>query len=140
MIDRRTFVAAMSTAAITGVRVDAKKIDRLGMQLYTVRTEMEKSVEETLAKLVRVYFEHLAQPIGAQFASLLDPERLDGTTFSWAGPTTYAAPPYSWTRVRAEKPSGTTSAVAPSGDRRTITWRPASAGRDSSHHTSSPDT
>lgn len=63
--------------------------------------DMAPAQRETLAKLVRVYFEHLAAPIGAQFASLLDPERLDGTTFSWAGPTTYASPHYY--RIQGER-------------------------------------
>ena len=63
--------------------------------------EMDAAQRETLARLVRVYFEHLAEPIGAQFASLLDPERLDGTTFSWAGPTEYASPHYY--RIQGER-------------------------------------
>ena len=42
-----------------------------------------------------------------------------------------APPPYSWTRVRALNPSGSTSVVAPSGVRRTTWTRPPSAGRSS---------
>ena len=59
MIDRRTFLAAMSAAAVTGVRAQAKKIDRLGMQLYTVRTEMEKDVEGTLAKVAAIGYKEV---------------------------------------------------------------------------------
>ena len=59
MIDRRTFIAAMSAAAVTGARLHAKKIDRLGMQLYTVRTEMEKDFEGTLAKVAGVGFKEV---------------------------------------------------------------------------------
>jgi sugar phosphate isomerase/epimerase len=54
MIDRRTFITAMSTAALTGVRLHAKKIDRVGMQLYTVRAEMEKDFDGTLAKVAAI--------------------------------------------------------------------------------------
>ena len=54
MIDRRTFIAAMSAAAVSGTRFYATKVDRLGMQLYTVRTEMEKDFEGTLAKVAAI--------------------------------------------------------------------------------------
>ncbi|NIQ52473.1 MAG: hypothetical protein GWN02_02415 [Gemmatimonadetes bacterium] len=43
--------------------------------------------------------------------------------------TTAAPPPYSCTRVRALKGGGMTSAISPSGVRRTSTYRPPSAGR-----------
>jgi hypothetical protein len=51
MIDRRTRIAAMSAAAVSGTRLDATRVDRLGMQLYTVRAHMEKDFEGTLAKV-----------------------------------------------------------------------------------------
>src|SRR5829696_3369757 len=51
MIDRRTFIVAMGAATLAGGRLDAKQIQRLGVQLYTVRTEMEKDVDATLAKV-----------------------------------------------------------------------------------------
>jgi len=51
MIDRRTFIVAMSAAAVSSARLHATKIDRLGMQLYTVRDDMEKDFEGTLAKV-----------------------------------------------------------------------------------------
>jgi hypothetical protein len=40
--------------------------------------------------------------------------------------------------VRALKPAGVTSSVRPSGVRRTMQWRPPSAGRSSIQYTSSP--
>ncbi len=46
---------------------------------------MDVSQRELLARLVNVYFEHLAEPIAAQYASLLDAERLNGASFAWAG-------------------------------------------------------
>jgi hypothetical protein len=63
--------------------------------------EMDAGQRETLAKLVSVYFEHLAEAIRAQYASLLDPERLDGMSFAWAGPTEYASPHYY--RIQGER-------------------------------------
>jgi sugar phosphate isomerase/epimerase len=59
MIDRRTFITAMSTAALTGVRLHAKKIDRVGMQLYTVRAEMEKDFDGTLAKVAAIGYKEV---------------------------------------------------------------------------------
>src|SRR5712692_1996741 len=52
--------------------------------------------------------------------------------------TTYAAPPYSCTRVRTLVPAGVTSAVRPSRLRLTTTLRPPSSGRLSSQYVSSP--
>src|SRR4051794_25810868 len=54
--------------------------------------------------------------------------------------TVQAPPPYSCTRVRAFQGGGNTSLTVPSAERRTITDRPPSVGRDSDHHTSSPST
>ena len=47
-------------------------------------------------------------------------------------------PPYSWTRVRAPTPAGVTSAIPPSGPRRTTTQRPSSSGRASFQYKLSP--
>ena len=54
--------------------------------------------------------------------------------------TVQAPPPYSCTRVRAFHGAGSTSVTVPSAERRTMTDRPCSLGRDSDHHTSSPST
>jgi len=53
IITRRTFLgqAAMTTLLPTVVRAADHRIDRLGLQLYTVRTEMAKDFEGTLAKV-----------------------------------------------------------------------------------------
>lgn len=59
MIDRRTFITAMSTAAVTGVRLHAKKIERVGMQLYTVRADMEKDFDGTLAKVAAIGYKEV---------------------------------------------------------------------------------
>lgn len=49
-------------------------------------------------------------------------------------------PPYSMTRLRTFHGTGSTESVVPSARRRTRARRPASAGRGSVHHTSSPTT
>jgi sugar phosphate isomerase/epimerase len=54
-INRRSFLAA-STLAVAGLagRATAKKLDRIGLQLYTVRREMAQDFEGTLAKVAGV--------------------------------------------------------------------------------------
>ena len=59
MIDRRAFIGAVGAACVAGVRMEAKKIQRLGMQLYTVRTEMEKDVDATLAKVAAIGYKEV---------------------------------------------------------------------------------
>ena len=62
MIDRRVFIGtlgAASVATVAGVSLMAKKIQRLGMQLYTVRTEMEKDVDATLAKVAALGYKEV---------------------------------------------------------------------------------
>lgn len=53
--------------------------------------------------------------------------------------TQNAPPPYSWTRVRAEKGARRTSTGSRPGSHRTTTTRPASAGRASAQKSASPD-
>jgi sugar phosphate isomerase/epimerase len=59
MIDRRAFIGAVGAACVVGVRMEAKKIQRLGMQLYTVRTEMEKDVDGTLARVAALGYKEV---------------------------------------------------------------------------------
>jgi sugar phosphate isomerase/epimerase len=59
MIDRRAFIGAVGAACVAGVRMEARKIQRLGMQLYTVRTEMEKDVDGTLAKVAAIGYKEV---------------------------------------------------------------------------------
>ena len=54
--------------------------------------------------------------------------------------THHAPPPYSWTAVRALKPSGSRSVPVPSASRRTSWVRPPSAGPPSAHTRSAPST
>jgi hypothetical protein len=62
---------------------------------------MDDAQREILAELVNVYFEHLAEPIQAQYAALLDAERLNGASFAWAGSDVYAEPHYY--RIQGER-------------------------------------
>jgi sugar phosphate isomerase/epimerase len=55
-LDRRSFLGLMSAAAVTSsgtlwAQPGTRKIDRLGVQLYTVRTEMEERFDDTLARV-----------------------------------------------------------------------------------------
>jgi sugar phosphate isomerase/epimerase len=59
MLDRRAFIGTLGAAYVAGVRLEAKKLDRVGMQLYTVRTEMEKDFEGTLAKVAAIGYKEV---------------------------------------------------------------------------------
>jgi sugar phosphate isomerase/epimerase len=50
-LDRRTFIGTMGAAFLAMRRTEAASIHRLGAQLYTVRTDMEKDFDGTLAKV-----------------------------------------------------------------------------------------
>src|SRR6266853_1727705 len=61
MTDRRDFIKALGAAALAPAlhplasrpypRVPLRKLDRIGLQLYTVRHQMEKDVEGTIARV-----------------------------------------------------------------------------------------
>jgi sugar phosphate isomerase/epimerase len=55
-LDRRTFIGTMGAALLAGRKGVAASIPRLGAQLYTVRTEMEKDFDGTLAKVAAIGF------------------------------------------------------------------------------------
>jgi len=55
-LDRRTFLGTMGAALLVARRATAASIPRLGAQLYTVRTELEKDFEGTLAKVAAIGF------------------------------------------------------------------------------------
>jgi len=55
-LDRRTFLGTVGTALLAMRPVMAASIPRLGAQLYTVRTEMEKDFDGTLAKVAAIGF------------------------------------------------------------------------------------
>jgi sugar phosphate isomerase/epimerase len=71
-IDRRTFLGTMAMAAVAGNSVRAASIPSIGMQLYTVRTQIEKDFDGTLAKVAAIgykevefagYFDHSPQQV-----------------------------------------------------------------------------
>ena len=55
-LDRRTFLGTVGTALLAMRPAMAASIPRLGAQLYTVRTEMEKDFDGTLAKVAAIGF------------------------------------------------------------------------------------
>ena len=59
MIDRRTFLGTLGVACVTGPRLAAAKIERIGMQLYTVRAELEKDFDGTIAKVAAIGYKEV---------------------------------------------------------------------------------
>ena len=73
-IDRRTFIGTVGAAALAARGAWAKSIKNVGMQLYTVRTELGKDFDGTLAKIAAIgykevefagYFNHAPQDVRA---------------------------------------------------------------------------
>ena len=71
-LDRRTFIGTMGAALLAMRRTEAASIHKLGAQLYTVRTDMEKDFDGTLAKVAAAgysevefagYFNHTPQGV-----------------------------------------------------------------------------
>jgi sugar phosphate isomerase/epimerase len=58
-LDRRTFLGTMGAVVLGMRRAAADTIPRLGAQLYTVRTELEKDFDGTLAKVAAIGFTEL---------------------------------------------------------------------------------
>jgi sugar phosphate isomerase/epimerase len=58
MLNRRTFVGGLSAAAVTGFSrsAEARRLESIGLQLYTVRGDMEKDFEGTLAQVGKIGF------------------------------------------------------------------------------------
>jgi sugar phosphate isomerase/epimerase len=59
MIDRRTFMGTMGAAYLATTRVRAESIQRVGVQLYTVRDAMQKDFEGTLAKVAAIGYKEV---------------------------------------------------------------------------------
>jgi sugar phosphate isomerase/epimerase len=57
-MDRRTFLGTVTAATVLGSRLswaaDDRKIDKIGLQLYTVRDAMKSDVAGTLAKVAQI--------------------------------------------------------------------------------------
>jgi sugar phosphate isomerase/epimerase len=60
MMNRRTFMGTLGAGYVSLAHLKAAaSIDRLGVQLYTVRTEMEKDVEATLARVAALGYKEV---------------------------------------------------------------------------------
>jgi len=71
-LDRRTFLGTLGAAVVAARPVFGASIKRVGMQLYTVRAELEKDFDGTLAKVAAIgykevefagYFNHTPQQV-----------------------------------------------------------------------------
>lgn len=51
--------------------------------------DMNREQRDALASLVQVYFSHMPEAVGAEYASLLAPDRFEGTAFAWGGDDKY---------------------------------------------------
>jgi len=58
-MDRRTFLGTMGAAYVAFGRLHAASIPRVGVQLYTVRTLMEKDLEGTLASIAGIGYKEV---------------------------------------------------------------------------------
>lgn len=73
-MDRRVFLGTMAAAALASRGAGAASIQQIGMQLYTVRTDLEKDFAGTLSKVAAIgytevefagYFNHTPQQVKA---------------------------------------------------------------------------
>ena len=58
-LDRRTFISTVGAALLAARRANAASISQLGVQLYTVRTELGKDFDGTLAKIAAIGFKEV---------------------------------------------------------------------------------
>jgi sugar phosphate isomerase/epimerase len=58
-MDRRTFLGTMAAAALASRGGSAASIQNIGMQLYTVRTDLEKDFAGTLAKVAAIGYKEV---------------------------------------------------------------------------------
>src|ERR671929_959096 len=62
-MDRRTFLGTMTAATVLSSRLswaaDEHKIDKIGLQLYTVRDAMKKDMEGTIAKVAQTGYKEV---------------------------------------------------------------------------------
>jgi sugar phosphate isomerase/epimerase len=58
MLNRRTFLSGLSAAAVAGLSRSARaaRLETIGLQLYTVRRDLEKDFDGTLAAVAKVGF------------------------------------------------------------------------------------
>src|SRR5947209_7123788 len=63
-MDRRTFLGTLSAATLLRRRLswaasEEHKLDKIGLQLYSVRGEMQKNIEATLAKVAQIGYKEV---------------------------------------------------------------------------------
>jgi sugar phosphate isomerase/epimerase len=58
-IDRREFIATTGSALLVLGRAEAESMQKIGVQLYTVRTVLEKDFEGTLAKVAAIGYKEV---------------------------------------------------------------------------------
>jgi len=128
-MDRRTFIGSLSAAALMsrlGWTASGHHIERIGLELYTVRDALGKDFEGTLAKVAKIgykevefagYFAHIPEfnPSPKRTREILDTDGL-------SAPSTHvpysALAPENWARViEASKILGHGYIVNPSIDR-----------------------
>ena len=131
-MDRRTFIGSMTTAAVMtslGWAASEHRIERIGLELYTVRDALAKDFEGTLAKVAKIgykevefagYFAHVPEfnPSPKRTREILDADGL-------SAPATHV--PYSvlspenWPKViEASRILGHEYIVNPSIDREVL--------------------
>ena len=59
LIDRRSFLGVLGAGCLAAGRAEAAKVQRVGVQLYTVRTELEKDFEGGLAKVAAIGYKEV---------------------------------------------------------------------------------
>jgi sugar phosphate isomerase/epimerase len=131
-MDRRTFVGSLSALAFTsrfGWAASQHRIEKVGVQLYTVRDDLQKDFEGTLAKVAKIGYKEVEFAKYFADVSKLDPEPkrvreiLDADGL--AAPATHvpysALAPENWPRVlEAAKVLGMGYVVNPSVDREVL--------------------
>jgi sugar phosphate isomerase/epimerase len=103
MMDRRQFLGTLGAAIAAGGRLGAKSLANIGLQLYTVRTDLEKDFDGTLARVAATgytevefagYFNHSPQQVKAALAAhgLVSPSaHIDYATLTTKLPDTIEA-------------------------------------------------
>ena len=131
-MDRRTFIGSMTTAALMsrlGWAASEHRIEKIGLELYTVRDALGKDFEGTLAKVAKIgyqevefagYFAHIPEfnPSPKRTREILDADGL-------SAPATHvpysALSPENWPKViEASKILGHDYVVNPSVDREVL--------------------
>jgi sugar phosphate isomerase/epimerase len=131
-MDRRTFVGSLCALAFAsrfGWAASQHRIEKVGVQLYTVRDDLQKDFEGTLAKVAKIGYKEVEFAKYFADVSKLDPEPkrvreiLDADGL--AAPATHvpysALAPENWPRVlEAAKVLGMGYVVNPSVDREVL--------------------